>query len=48
MTPNVNNQTPGFPSTTDEICAESSQHSTQKITAEIKAYTYSAFLIQQY
>lgn len=38
MTPKANNRTSDFPSMTDEICAESSQYFTQKITAEIKAY----------
>lgn len=48
MTPKANNQTYGFPSTTDEICAESSKYFTQKITAEIKPYKYSGVLIQWY
>lgn len=41
MTPKANNQTPCFFSMTDEICAEISQYFVPKITAEIKAYTYS-------
>lgn len=41
MTPKANNQTSCFFSMTDEICAEISQYFALKITAEIKAYTYS-------
>lgn len=41
MTPKANNQTSCFFSMTDEICAEISQYFAPKITAEIKAYTYS-------